>query len=137
MFVRLVTTGDIPIWSRLSTISDRGRRHYSESLFVKLDDTLCYCFHITKRKIVNHIRVCQPRVASQISECGGAGTGCGWCVPFLKKYFAEQQQGTVPDEQMTAAQYAAQRASYIRAGQGTPPPNAVPLPPVSDGSEAE
>jgi NAD(P)H-nitrite reductase large subunit len=104
---------------------------------VKLDDTLCYCFHITKRKIVNHIRVCQPRVASQISECGGAGTGCGWCVPFLKKHFAEQQQGSEHAEQITAEEYAEQRACYIRAGQGTPPANAVPLPPVTGDSATE
>jgi len=104
-------------------------------LIVQLDDTLCYCFHVTKRKIVNHIRVCRPRVASQISECGGAGTGCGWCVPFLKKYFAEQQQGGAPSEKISAEQYAQQRADYIRSGQGTPPSTAVPLPPAADGSE--
>jgi len=54
---------------------------------LELDDQLCYCFHVTKRKVVNYIRIHQPRVPSQLSECGGAGTGCGWCVPFLKKCF--------------------------------------------------
>ena len=44
---------------------------------MELDDTVCYCFHISKRKVLNFIRLHRPRVASQIAECGGAGTGCG------------------------------------------------------------
>jgi bacterioferritin-associated ferredoxin len=51
---------------------------------MQLDDKICYCFHVSKRKILNFLRVRQPRVPSQLSECGSAGTGCGWCVPFLK-----------------------------------------------------
>ena len=62
---------------------------------MQLDDKICYCFHVSKRKIMNFLRVRQPRVPSQLSECGSAGTGCGWCVPFLKKYFAEWQAGGV------------------------------------------
>lgn len=94
------------------------------------DDKICYCFHITKRKIVNFIRIHQPRRASQISECGGAGTGCGWCIPFLKKYFAQMQEGrSDPEDAITPEEYARQRGEYIRAGRGTPPPGAVPPPP--------
>jgi bacterioferritin-associated ferredoxin len=97
---------------------------------VKLDDTICYCFHITKRKIVNHIRIYQPKRASQISECGGAGTGCGWCIPFLKKYFAEQQRGqSEAADTLTPDDYAKLRAQYIREGRGVPAPGAIPLPP--------
>jgi len=94
------------------------------------DDTICYCFHVSKRKIVNFIRIHRPRRASQVSECGGAGTGCGWCVPYLKRYFEEAVAGavTLPD-QMTPEEYARQRAKYIRDGGGTPPPGAIPLPP--------
>jgi len=105
---------------------------------VQLDDTICYCFHISKRKIVNHIRVYQPRRASQISECGGAGTGCGWCIPYLKRYFeaAQQAQGAT-DEPLTPAEYAQQRASYIRAGKGTPAAGAIPLPDLEQRSEEE
>ncbi|MFN9972799.1 MAG: bacterioferritin-associated ferredoxin, partial [Phycisphaerae bacterium] len=51
------------------------------------DDKLCYCFHVSQRKVMNFIRIHRPRVPSEISECGGAGTGCGWCVPFLKRLF--------------------------------------------------
>jgi bacterioferritin-associated ferredoxin len=48
------------------------------------DDTVCYCFHVSLRKIETFCRVNQPQVASQISDCLSAGTGCGWCVPMLK-----------------------------------------------------
>lgn len=97
---------------------------------MELDDTICYCFHISKRKILNHIRVHRPRRASQISECGGAGTGCGWCVSYLKKYFAESQgQLSGEGDALTANDYARQRAAYIQAGHGKPAAGAIPLPP--------
>ncbi len=93
------------------------------------DDTICYCFHISKRKILNFIRVHQPRRASQISDCGGAGTGCGWCVAHLKRYFAESQ-GTVGEgtEMTSPSDYARERAVYIQAGHGKPSGGAIPLP---------
>lgn len=101
---------------------------------MQLDDTICYCFHVTKRKIVNYIRVYQPRRASQISECGGAGTGCGWCIPYIKRYFEDAQQSQLAgDEPLSAAEYAQQRAQYIRAGQGVPAAGAVPLPAEGEG----
>ncbi|MEC7557446.1 MAG: (2Fe-2S)-binding protein [Planctomycetota bacterium] len=96
-----------------------------------LDDTICYCFHIPKRKIVNFIRITQPRRASQISECGGAGSGCGWCVPFLKKFFAEGSGETVDgaaNKELTPQEYARQRGDYISDGGGTPPAGAIPPP---------
>tara|TARA_B110000014_G_scaffold234553_1_gene198513 strand:+ start:202 stop:504 length:303 start_codon:yes stop_codon:yes gene_type:complete len=96
-----------------------------------LDDTICYCFHIPKRKIVNFIRITQPRRASQVSECGGAGSGCGWCVPFLKKFFAEGSGETVDgaaNKDLTPQEYARQRGDYISDGGGTPPAGAIPPP---------
>ena len=95
---------------------------------MELDDTVCYCFHISKRKIVNFIRITQPRRASQLSECGGAGTGCGWCVNYLKRSFAESQAPAELDA-ITPAEYAQQRAAYIKAGHGKPAAGAIPLPP--------
>lgn len=95
------------------------------------DDKLCYCFHITQRKVVNFLRVHKPRVPSQLSECGGAGTGCGWCIPFLKKHFQQwKAEGDVAPvaEEMTAEEYAAARANYVRDGGGIPPSGAEPLP---------
>ena len=95
---------------------------------MELDDQVCYCFHLSKRKILNFIRLHRPRRASQVSECGGAGTGCGWCIPYLKRYFEESQSGAVQSDSMTPEEYARMRADYIRAGKGKPPPGATPLP---------
>lgn len=88
-----------------------------------LDDPVCLCFRVPKRKLVNFVRLHRPKVASQLSQCGGAGTGCGWCVPFLKKIFEE---GAAADD-LPAAEYARQRAEYVKAGKGTPPPGAEPV----------
>ena len=86
-------------------------------MFVEPDDKLCYCFHVTKRKVVNYIRLHQPRVPSQLSECGGAGTGCGWCVPFLEKCFQAGAAEEDSDIKLSAEDYAAQRSAYIAAGR--------------------
>lgn len=97
---------------------------------MELDDKICYCFHVSKRKIVNFIRIHKPRVPSQVSECGGAGTGCGWCIPFLKKYYQEIMQEHRDDagDDITPEEYARQRGQYIQSGKGTPPPGATPIP---------
>jgi bacterioferritin-associated ferredoxin len=96
---------------------------------MQLDDPICYCFHVSKRKIVSYLRVHHPRVASELSQCGGAGTGCGWCVPYLKKYFAEYAaEGRVSADDLSRDEYAKQRAGYIREGKGTPAAGAIPLP---------
>jgi bacterioferritin-associated ferredoxin len=94
---------------------------------MNLDDKVCYCFHVSRRKLENWVRLHEPVVASQLSECGGAGTGCGWCIPFLKQIF---RKGTEPGEleSLTPDEYAKQRAAYVAAGKGTPPPGAEPLP---------
>ena len=84
---------------------------------MKPDDKLCYCFHVTQRKVINFIRVHRPSVPSQISECGGAGTGCGWCVPFLRKLFdAAQSEGDMAIT-MSAEDYAQQRSEYVQIGK--------------------
>ncbi len=74
------------------------------------DDDLCLCFHVSKRKVVQYIRVNKPKVTSQLSECYGAGTGCGWCRPFLKRLMEEANPETVdfPDTDS----YAANRDRY-------------------------
>lgn len=96
---------------------------------MKLDDELCLCFHVTKRKVVNFIRVQKPRRVSQLSECFGAGTGCGWCRKLLQRYFDQAIHGGVIDAEAEPSpeEYAKQRAKYIRSGGGTPPPGATPL----------
>ena len=100
---------------------------------MELDDELCLCFHVTKRKVVNFLRVEKPKRPGQLSDCFGAGTGCGWCRPFLRQLF-DQAAGTAdqrtdlppPDE------YARMRSKYVRDGGGTPPPGATPIDPNDD-----
>ncbi len=93
---------------------------------MNLDDEVCLCFHVTKRKLVNYLRVEKISRASQLSECSGAGTGCGWCRAYLERLFAQQKE-SAPADDPTPADYAASRANYIRAGHGTPPPGAMPI----------
>ena len=94
-----------------------------------LDAKVCYCFHVSRRKLVNYCRITRPKVASQLSECGGAGTGCGWCIPFLKQIFRQSKESAASDlDQLTPEEYARRRAEYIRAGKGKPPAGATPLP---------
>ncbi len=95
---------------------------------MELDDELCLCFHVTKRKVINFLRVEKPKRASQMSECFGAGTGCGWCRPFLHKLFAEAVEGGSLEEELpTKDEYARMRTKYVRDGGGTPPPGATPI----------
>ncbi|MDA1162847.1 MAG: (2Fe-2S)-binding protein [Planctomycetota bacterium] len=94
---------------------------------MELDDTICYCFHVSQRKICNYIRINKLRRASQVSDCGGAGSGCGWCIPFIEKLFDEsERRGEV--QAISADEYARARGSYIRAGKGKPPAGATPPP---------
>ncbi|MCM2372502.1 (2Fe-2S)-binding protein [Aporhodopirellula aestuarii] len=74
------------------------------------DDELCLCFHVTRRKVIQYIRVHQPSRASQLSECYGAGTGCGWCRPFLSRLLQSHapEGESLPD----AKEYAQNRQTY-------------------------
>jgi len=97
---------------------------------MQLDDELCLCFHVSKRKVLNFLQVEKPRRASQMSECFGAGTGCGWCRPYLKKLFQAAHQGKTVAAEVELPEsdaYAAGRTGYVRAGRGTPPPGATPI----------
>ncbi|NOZ40094.1 MAG: (2Fe-2S)-binding protein [Planctomycetes bacterium] len=91
------------------------------------DDELCLCFHVTQRKVANYIRIEKPRRVAQLSECYGAGTGCGWCRPFLERMFTAAQEGDAGKADLPEADaYAHDRGDYVRAGGGTPPPGATP-----------
>jgi NAD(P)H-nitrite reductase large subunit len=95
---------------------------------MELDDELCLCFHVTKRKVINFIRVERPARVGQLSECFGAGTGCGWCRTYLRRLFEIEQGRTVePAEEPTKQQYARGRTQYVLKGGGTPPPGATPI----------
>lgn len=97
---------------------------------MQLDDEVCLCFHVTKRKLQNFLRIERPRRAAQLSECFGAGTGCGWCRRYLEQMFAGANDRTAADQpEIEAAEHRQGRAAYIRAGGGTPPPGAAPIDP--------
>ncbi len=82
---------------------------------MKADDELCLCFHVTRRKVEQYLRARRPAVASQLSECYGAGTGCGWCRPYLQRLHAEVLAAEPPcDALPDASTYAAERAEYRR-----------------------
>ena len=82
------------------------------------DDHVCLCFRVSKRKIVQYCRREKPPVASLISECLSAGTGCGWCVPYLKRLHEQVQQNVEqPDLPVNPQEYAKKRATYRTTGQ--------------------
>jgi len=95
---------------------------------MELDDELCLCFHVTKRKVINYLRVERPQRESQLADCHGAGTGCGWCRPFLKKLFQAAQSPSEADAELPSADdYAQGRTKYVHSGKGTPPAGATPI----------
>ena len=63
-------------------------------------------------KLVSFIEREQPKVASQISECLGAGTGCGWCIPFLEKLHKQYQEGELMNTKVDHERYVERRAVY-------------------------
>lgn len=82
------------------------------------DDHVCLCFRVSKRKIVNFCKRQRPQVASQISQCLSAGTGCGWCVPFLEKLHEQVLAGKdQPDVALTHQAYTQLRARYRKTGR--------------------
>lgn len=81
------------------------------------DDNVCLCFHVSKRKIVNFCKREKPVYASQISDCLSAGTGCQWCVPFLKHLHRQCLEGVEdPDLPFSPEEYAKRRAKYRETG---------------------
>ncbi len=104
---------------------------------MKPDDPVCLCFHVSRRKVVNFIRIEKPRRPSQLSECFGAGTGCGWCRKYLERLLEQEQAKATNSEktdktkasesgmpEISFQEYARQRAKYVEDGHGTPPLNA-------------
>ena len=105
------------------------------------EDPVCLCFHVTRRKVLNYIRIEKPRRASQLSECYGAGTGCGWCRKYLARLLKESlhnqdETNSQDTPEVSFDEYARQRAQYVREGGGTPPPGALPLPTDSHPPDA-
>lgn len=91
---------------------------------MKPDDKICYCYHVSLRKLYHYARRTQPARPSQMSECLGAGTGCGWCIPILKKIRERVAEGWELEEGKDAPgiptspeEYAAARSEYLESDE--------------------
>ena len=82
---------------------------------MQLDDEIWYCYHVSLRKLTNFSRRVKPTHPSQMTQCLGAGTGCGWCIPFLIKI--AQDPDAFPVSDMTAEEYAEKREVYRASGE--------------------
>jgi bacterioferritin-associated ferredoxin len=84
------------------------------------DDHVCLCFGVSLRKIQSYLTREDPQVASLISECLGAGTGCGWCVPYLKHLHAQHQSknktGQMPTIEGSSEDYKNGRVRFKESG---------------------
>ncbi len=81
---------------------------------MKPDQDVCICYGVTLRKLVNFIRRERPEVASRISECLSAGTGCGWCVPFLEKLHRDALAGKYDGmDELNHEEYARMREEWL------------------------
>lgn len=78
-----------------------------------LDREICVCMHVSLRKLVHFARRVRPQPVSRMSECLGAGTGCGWCIPFLKAIAADPDGFSL--ESLTPERYGSLRRDYIDA----------------------
>jgi len=78
------------------------------------DDHVCLCHRVSLRKLVNYLNREEPGAASQLSDCLGAGTGCGWCVPYLEKMHEQWEKGESPELGMSVEEYGEQRREYNR-----------------------
>ena len=94
---------------------------------MQLDDEVCLCFHVTKRKLLNYIRLERPQRPAQLADCFGAGTGCGWCRKYLSQLHTAAVAGDAEQlEDVSFGDHAQGRSEYVRGGGGVPPPGATP-----------
>ena len=54
---------------------------------------------------------------SAFSECLSAGTGCQWCVPFLKHLHAQHAKGETPDLKVSPERYTKARLGFHKSGE--------------------
>lgn len=88
---------------------------------------ICLCFHVGLGKLAKFYRMHRPRLVSEFAHCHGAGTGCGWCVPYLQRLFEQMQQGQAPALEMSGEEYRRRRIEYHRTKKPElpPPPDAA------------
>ena len=76
------------------------------------DREICLCFHVPLNKIAKYVRLHNPPLPSELSNCYGAGTGCGWCIPYLTKIYDQVKAGEDPTPELTPEEYRERRAAY-------------------------
>jgi bacterioferritin-associated ferredoxin len=100
---------------------------------MKADDELCFCFHVTWRKVINYIRQHRIQHASQVAECYGAGTGCGWCRRQITRMLDEVRSRPPGDTDLdvwlsertpTSQAHAAGRQEYLQEREPPSEPSA-------------
>jgi hypothetical protein len=91
------------------------RRIGLQSDVMKPDDEICYCYHVSMRKLLNFARRTRPDRPSRMTECLNAGTGCGWCIPILIKIAKDPDAFSL--DEMTPEQYADKRQAYRAGGR--------------------
>lgn len=109
-------------------------RLFASIKIMNLDDPVCLCFHVSRRKVMSFIRVEKPTRGSQLSECQGAGTGCGWCRDLLERLLEESRESSaeMQSERLSAEDYAAGRARYLEETGRQPPPGVTPMEDLND-----
>ncbi|MBW7906745.1 MAG: hypothetical protein LC135_14845 [Phycisphaerae bacterium] len=104
------------------------------------DDKICYCYDVPLRKLLSFAKRERPRHPSQLSECLGAGTGCGWCIPTLCRIAQWAETGEEFWHALQPEDYAAQRETYRRERRPRhtfdPPPPAPPTEPALSAGAA-
>jgi len=81
------------------------------------DDHVCLCFHVPLRKLRTFLKTENPSRASLMSECFGAGTGCGWCVPLLEELHRKHEAGEPLELGRSPGEHAEGRARYRETGE--------------------
>ena len=79
---------------------------------MKSEDHVCVCHRVSLGKLLSYIERENPKVASQLSECLDAGTGCGWCIPFLEKLHKQYSIGKPMELGVDHERYVERRDVY-------------------------
>ena len=76
------------------------------------EEHVCVCHKVSVGKLQAFLQREDPRVASQLSECLDAGTGCGWCIPFLEKMHKQHCEGKPVELNVDHERYIERRDAY-------------------------
>ncbi|MDP6479544.1 MAG: (2Fe-2S)-binding protein [Phycisphaerales bacterium] len=86
---------------------------------MRTDDEICMCFHVSQRKVQAWLQREKPTVASQLSNCLDAGTGCGWCRPFLEQLYRQWKAGEPIGLTVDLESYCSGRDRHLVQGSDT------------------